>query len=402
MWWILPIGVLGISGFWISQSFHEPVSDLIKGQVIYGDIRQVVRGVGILDAKDVISLKASFPGILEKVYCEKGQTLHKDVLLFKIKNEGFSQDMRLLKAKIEQAKAELKRVQSPSENTSLFEAKEALEKAERSSEETKKEFHDEKELYEKGFISKKSLDEFENKFETAEREATLAVKRYETFSKGPSPQEIALKKAELYKMRSEWKHLKEQWKGHEVKASFDAWVVDILKKEGDTLSLGDGIVNLVNTEDPWVVQSEVYEGDVHKIKKGDTAWVKLLGESERREAKVTEVSLVAKSFANTRKFSVQLSLEKQIEGPVRLGVGADYEILRDERIHVLTLPIQFVVRKAEETGVWTLKNSKKEFRPIKTGMSDDVQIEIVEGLKEGEEVVLPSEENQISKVKNQN
>ena len=79
-----------------------------------------------------------------------------------------------------------------------------------------------------------------------------------------------------------------------------------------------------------------------------------------------------------------------MEGPLRLGMGADYEILVEKREQVLALPIQFVMSQSEIRGAWVIQKDKKKLIPLKLGLNDGSFVEIIAGLEEGQEVVLPT------------
>jgi hypothetical protein len=190
-------------------------------------------------------------------------------------------------------------------------------------------------------------------------------------------------------MRVELNHFRRQWRARKTRAPFKALVIEVLKKEGDVLSAEDSVMTLVNTRKPFVIHGMVYESEIGKITKGQEVFVKISGTQKIVKAEVAEISLVAKSIGNARKFPIKLLLRDKIEGPIRLGIGVDYEILVEEKRQVLSLPVQFVSRQDQRSGAWVVQKGKKQFMPLRLGLSDDALVEIV-GLEEGQEVVLPA------------
>lgn len=76
-------------------------------------------------------------------------------------------------------------------------------------------------------------------------------------------------------------------------------------------------------------------------------------------------------------------------GGIRLmpGLNASCEFIISEKKDVLMIPSNAVQREEGETFVEVMKNRKPERRTVKVGMTGDTSIEVLEGLKEGEEVV---------------
>jgi HlyD family secretion protein len=105
---------------------------------------------------------------------------------------------------------------------------------------------------------------------------------------------------------------------------------------------------------------------------------------------------------------------------LRPGLNASADITTATREDVLAVPIQAVVvrevdeegnvieagmssgsedessmitpaeRGKEKDGVFVIQNEKAVFTPVKTGIMGDTEIEVVEGVEEGEEIVTGS------------
>ncbi len=388
LWIGLPLFILGISIFGIFKSLDDEHFQSLKARVLRGDIRQVIRGVGYLEADELVPMVSHLPGKIEKIEVEAGASVQKGQLLFQVRSPNFQKEYRLIKAKYYQAKLELKKLLSKSSETATLEAQGSLEKAQKLTQTIQKEFSDKTDLFQKGFISKKEMDDTQSRLENAQSEEKIALKRFEDLSKPASKEEVELQQAELAKMKLELEVLNRHWKKRRARASFDALVVEVTKKKGDVVKEDEVVLTLVNTQKPWVVQASVYETDIPKIKKGQKAILKLSGMDGTYQAQVSEISLIAKINGNIRKFPVKLLLQDKIKESVRLGVGAEYEILIEERKNVLMLPLQFIVRKPGGLGVWLLEKKKKKFVPLILGISDENNIEVISGLQEKQEVIL--------------
>lgn len=74
---------------------------------------------------------------------------------------------------------------------------------------------------------------------------------------------------------------------------------------------------------------------------------------------------------------------------LREGLTVTVSILVEEKNNVLLVPNRAIIRQGLEAFVQVLEDGVIEQRPIKTGLSDWQYTEVIEGLSEGEKVVVP-------------
>jgi HlyD family secretion protein len=70
------------------------------------------------------------------------------------------------------------------------------------------------------------------------------------------------------------------------------------------------------------------------------------------------------------------------------GLSATVTIPIDQKENVLIIPSRAVTRQGQNSTVQVMKGTMIETRIIKTGLSDSIVIEIIEGLEEGEQVLV--------------
>lgn len=161
-------------------------------------------------------------------------------------------------------------------------------------------------------------------------------------------------------------------------------------------------------------QVQVNENDIVRVKLGDTAVIKVDAYiDDKFKGTVTEIASSAKttgvSADQVTNFDVKIlvlpqSYEKMVKegnpNPLRPGMSATVDIQTVTRNKILTVPIQSVTTrtdttKAKETpsgeNVRTLAfisdGTRALARDVKTGIQDNSYIEIISGIKEGDEVI---------------
>ena len=80
---------------------------------------------------------------------------------------------------------------------------------------------------------------------------------------------------------------------------------------------------------------------------------------------------------------------------IKPGMTADLDIIIGSAENVLCVPKEAIIEKDGQKMVMLIKNGKPVPQPVITGLEDDVKVEIKEGLKEGDKVVIGGFERQL-------
>jgi HlyD family secretion protein len=183
------------------------------------------------------------------------------------------------------------------------------------------------------------------------------------------------------------------------------------------------VANLNNME----VEVDVNENDIVKIKEGDFANVEVDAYLKKQfKGVVTSISNSASSTLTADQvtnFKVKVRILKEsyqdlLEGkpetysPFRPGMTATVDIITKTKTNVLSVPISSVVIKSDTAAVKEIKvedpkdqkqeapksdkklecvfvkvGDKAKIKIIKTGIQDDTNIEVISGLKKGDQVI---------------
>ena len=102
---------------------------------------------------------------------------------------------------------------------------------------------------------------------------------------------------------------------------------------------------------------------------------------------LSKISLKAKQQESATVFPVEIQLTQTGGTVLRAGYSANADVIIDHRDSVLTIPERVVTFAGDSATVTVrLHNGKTELRTIKTGLSDAINVEVKDGLKEGEQV----------------
>lgn len=129
---------------------------------------------------------------------------------------------------------------------------------------------------------------------------------------------------------------------------------------------------------------------VNKVEREGGRWQERAGRWERgmqRGTKKHGTESREHGVTDTKLQSIQPDPEFSSR-KLKPGMTADVDIITDRKTGVLYVPLEAIVEHKGRKGILVLKDGKFIPRKIKTGLQDETRVEIIEGLKEGEEVKL--------------
>jgi RND family efflux transporter MFP subunit len=146
----------------------------------------------------------------------------------------------------------------------------------------------------------------------------------------------------------------------------------------------------------FIIESNVPESDIAQIKLGQTAEITFdaLSEDDLFSGEVVEIEPASTVIQDVVYYKVKFKLNN-FDQQLKAGMSCDIEVKIDEREDVLAIA-QRAVEK-DESGRSVVKilseNGQVEQIEVKIGLKDDGgMVEIISGLKEGDEVVVMEKE----------
>ncbi len=209
--------------------------------------------------------------------------------------------------------------------------------------------------------------------------------------------DISLENAELTlkSLYNQLDTLKIQEESYIVTADIDGVLTSMPFKAGDAVAAGTQLFNISNNN-TMEFKIPVDELDVAKLDYNQKVRVSVdaLPETEYEpiDGRIKLIPLEGTTAAGITDYYVTIELDANED--VRISMSANADIIVNSAEGVLIIPIDAITTKNGVTTVDVLTkdaNGKDVLtnKEIKTGISDTTYIEVVSGLAEGEEVVIP-------------
>ena len=164
---------------------------------------------------------------------------------------------------------------------------------------------------------------------------------------------------------------------------------------GQTVATTNAVLVLA---DRLIVTADVDETDIGNVRTGMTAELGLDSYPDVKvNGKVRHISYESTVVNNVTMYKVQI-IPDRVPGVFRSGMSASINIIQAVRRDALLLPLEAVTLEGGANSVLLDRGPGKppERRAVKTGLTDETRIEIVEGLS-GDEVVLVADGNPVVK-----
>lgn len=169
----------------------------------------------------------------------------------------------------------------------------------------------------------------------------------------------------------------------------------VLSREGTRMGpvARGAILFVLSDTGRLVVRAKVDEVDIGGVRLGDAATVTHSAFPGREfKGRVARIAPQARrdpnpGQSNVVTFDVRIEVENP-EGLLRPGMSVDVKIVSKQKEDALALPAEAVVERGGKRGVFVLEGGVVRFRPVTTGLATQTEVEVTEGLKAGEPVVV--------------
>lgn len=244
-------------------------------------------------------------------------------------------------------------------------------------------------LYEKGGISKKDLEASQLDLTTAEDELRLEEQTVALRTHSLNPNDRALAAARTAQAQQRVATLDAQLSYATIRSPITGIVTDQFQYEGEFASAGGKLVTIADTS-TVIVKAPFSDTAVAQLKTGDTATVVPTDTSaEEMHGQVTLLS--RSSDATNRTVEVWVTLGND-DGKLRANGAAQVTIAANSKTDAIVVPASAITLETSDANEGTVmvvddQNVAHETK-VTIGIRTPDKVEIVEGLKGGETVVV--------------
>lgn len=368
LWTFLTLCILSALAFWF---FSDDEVQYLTQRVSRAELSQSIEAVGKVYAKEQVDVGAQVSGQITQLFVRVGDSVKEGDLIAQIDKDKQQNDLDITKARLESSRANLE-----SKKIALNIAS--------------KQYVREQKLYAKKATSLENLEKLKES--------------YYTLKAG-----VAALNAEVVELEISLKNAQKDLGYTTIRAPMSGVIINVAVDEGQTVNANQNtptIVRIANLEQ-MEVRMELAEADVSKVSVGTELHFALLSEPEKKyKANIasldpadTQISDLGSnqnsgssgqnSTSNAIYYYAKFFVDNKDEF-LRIGMSLQNEIVIASVKDALVVPSYAI--KSDDGGYFVELLQDKEVlkKYVKLGIKDAINTQILEGLSEGEEVIISS------------
>lgn len=187
-----------------------------------------------------------------------------------------------------------------------------------------------------------------------------------------------------------WEEFSSHIQGNTVRAQYDGVITEVGLEEGDTLKTNDKLVTLY-AEDEITMTVSVDEDDMTDIQEGTQANISLTAYPDRIfTGSVTEISDAETDSSGNVTYKVTVTMTGDVSGFFQ-GMTGEVTFVTKESAAVLYVSNRAIIREGTKSYVKVRdEDGRIRKQEVVTGFSDGANVEILEGLSEGDTALIES------------
>ncbi|WP_269631315.1 efflux RND transporter periplasmic adaptor subunit [Pelomonas sp. BJYL3] len=381
---MLPLGALALLSLaWAWRNWEGPAARWQQVQP-----RELVRTVvasARVQAPHRVELGAQLTGTVRQVRVEEGQSVEAGQLLLSLESSEAQANWQAAELAVQQAEARLRQlleVQAPA-------ARETERQAQANLAQIRAQHARQADLFRQGFIGQAALDEASRALQVAEAQARAATLQRQ--SGDPQGADLALARSTLAQARASALAAQARLEYMSLKAPVAGVIVNRSVEPGQVVQAGKVLLLLAPGGASELV-AQIDERNLGLLQAGQPALASADAYAEQRfEARVSEIS----PGVDAQRGSVEVKLAvPKPPAYLRQDMTVSVEIEVARRPQALSLPMEAVLQpESTQPWVWVLDaDDRLQRRELRLGLRAGGLVEVLQGLKAGERVLLAPEQ----------
>jgi len=365
---------------------HIQIDPSKLATVTRGDIAQTVVATGKIEPLTKVEVKSKASGIVKKIDVDYGDRVRKRQVLVELDREE-------LRAEVEEARANLAAAQAAKASAVATYQRNQVDAEGPDVPFLKAAVQRDRQLAAEGILSESTLDDAEKSYQLALNKKMSALRNVAV-----SRAEVAKAKAQVEQAQAALDQAEENLRNATIVSPINGIVLSRNVEVGDAVSsilvMGSQATLVMTLGDvsSVYVKGKVDQADIGKVYVGQPARIVVESFKDKTfKGKVTRISPMGVEKDNVTTFEVRVSIQNP-NGELKANMSANAQILLNQKDHVLILPESAVIYGKDQKTFVEVPDARTEQGwkkiPVRLGISNGIQTEVLSGLREGQQVIL--------------
>ncbi len=344
-----------------------------------------LRATGDISPLMQVDLFPKVSGYLERMSVNLGDSVRQGQVIAQIDRTEFLYKVKEVEAKVAQAKANLAEIEAGTRTEEVRQAEEAVKQAQSRFENARLHRERMEALYQRQIISKKDFDNADTEYTVAEAQLEANQQHLKMLREGARQEVREASQAKLKEMEALLAQEQTRLQNAMIIAPFSGEIIRRYVDAGALVSSSTPLVTLVHTETLKVV-ANVLEKDISLIRPGMKAKIQTEAYPERVfEGKVVRINSALELATRTLQAEIHVPNPSHLLKP---GMFSRIEMALSEKPGTLTVLREALIEEGGKRSVFVVEGNQALQRPIVTGIEQDQWVEVLEGLREGDRVII--------------
>jgi multidrug efflux pump subunit AcrA (membrane-fusion protein) len=349
-------------------------------------IRRTVAGDGVLFPKDQANVMAKISAPVQKFYVNRGDHVKEGQLVAVLESRDLTATVAESKGAVDQAESNLRMTQGASVPEAVVKAQTDVDAAKQAADAAKKVLDSRTELFRQGALARRQVDEAQVSYVQANSTYLSDLEHLRALQSVGKQEQIKTAAAQVESAKSHSATTEAQLSYSRIHSPKNGIIADRPLYEGEMASPTTPLLTVMDIS-RVVARVNVPIGQATMVRTGMPATLTFTDSAEQLEGKVTVVSPASDANSTT----VQVWIEAQNPGE-RLKPGASvHALIVAEAIKAATVVPIAAILPGEEGGTAVLvidSNSVAHRRAVRLGVREGDKVEVLNGARPGEEVVI--------------
>jgi HlyD family secretion protein len=380
--------LLGGAGAYLAL-MSRPAADIEPSRLAVverGDLARSVVAIGRIEPVAKVEIKSKANGIIQEIKVDAGNLVSEGQVLVELDKENLNARLREARAALLGAQANAKAAEAELEKNKIEAEGVDVNFARRNAARAEKLFKD-------GLIPQQNYDDTRMALEMAENRQRAAQSQLSV-----TQARVAQAQATIAQSAAAEERAQEELNNATIRSPIKGMVlsrdVEIGSPVSSILNMGAGatLVMVLGDIREVFVRGKVDEADIGLVRLGQPARIKVETFKDRQfEGRVTQISPLGVEKDNVTSFEVRVSIDNA-SGQLRANMSANAEIVLAEHKATLIVPEKAVIYDAQRMAWIEVPapgtKTGRERKQINVGFSNGTRTEVVQGLTEGQKVIL--------------
>ena len=367
------------------EKTEEAVVPVTAANAQKATVQRLITADAVLFPLQQAAIVPKISAPVKQFYVNRGSKVHKGQLLAVLENSDLAAAKEENKGAFEQAEATYVTGTAAGLPEEIQKATSDAQSSKEMYDAQQKVYDSRQELFKQGAMPRKDLDQAAVSLTQARAQYELAKRHLDSLNAVVKQQETKGFEGQLSSARGKYLGAQAQFGYSEIRSPIDGVVTDRPLYPGEMPSAGVPLITVMDLS-RVTARAHIPQKDAFLLKVGDEATIDVSGMDKPTEGKVTLVSPALDPNSTTVEIWVQAKNPKQTLKP---GTSVRLSMVSETVPDALVVPASAVLTAADGSATVMVIGSDQHARQlaVKVGIRQDDNVQILDGLKEGQSVV---------------